>query len=952
MTGENVKFQIKAIEDLADTIGKIYGKKAKIVVDEDTSEKLVGFTFTEENGNYISDNKFLFFTNDISETAFYKGNIHKNLGKNTSFYDDFISDVVVVNENEEINIGELKSNNNYQIIEILVRNVLKRDFQVKFNLDTLKIDGKFQPNIVEIDYNDSDITDGVQAVDLFKTYLSTELLINEYNTIESEKFAPPDLDELKNLLQTILDESNLPKPYDYPYCYIKLSNGKTYCVQTDSDKKILEDRPIVDISNKMGINTLFRIKYNNNQHIDVLYDNQTKNLSQIAQNFNYLTLVREIGVNKLKAYFDITPYSQFNFTTISVVDINYEIDNFGKVYFTPVITWPCEITIHRTKGSLPEASINFYYRRRSLRADLIDDFVANWDNNDPTQPGYILGKPFYRNSNNNIVMVKKDGSLFTNGTQGYYEFFDSLIRTTIEAYNNESEINQIKAQINSMLTWWNKYSDWIIKCYQFNKNINREEFNNLEEINSSYGTGLYRAVDLLIQDVHKLRTMINKRTDIKIGGSAPSSTELAEENLGLNPYKLWINTSADYGGHGVLYFLQDNRWSPTAAIWADGGIEIESNPITEINYLQRFIPYIKGWKPLVNALHYEIVKDNEEIGGNLPIYLSFNDAFIENVNKDLEYWYYSPVTNTGYGRNGVYIENFDKYIEGKEGQYTRKQYTPNEENPYYTLDQCKWVDTLSTENLTTSTFGWVFPNEQFLGHFNDYWEPTLEQLTSTKITFKDEYDNDVEGSIYEIIQDIFIPDPKDTKEFFNKVYGNVKISSCVPATIFYKVIQNNTKNYVSSATNTMYTEYPILTGEPRIFNDKDGVEAISFINRYPPRWIRKWWRNKRYPYYFYDPSRLPWLYPGLDPLGKARFLSYWRTPGGFFLQFGGMWHATSRGPDEVYVTPLLDPNGVNVIYSYLDPRIPGGNKYYNPARIFWHPYLYHGGILHYLIYNR
>ena len=192
------------------------------------------------------------------------------------------------------------------------------------------------------------------------------------------------------------------------------------------------------------------------------------------------------------------------------------------------------------KGYLKQTKnleIVFHYRTRSLNADFMSELIADWDQTDPEEAGYIAHKPVWRDT---------EGQIHTE--LWFLNWLSALIVEAIENYYNTNIKPRLDDLDNRLNDLENKYNDLASQV----KNIQ-----NL--ITGNFDSYLKRITSLIV--------------------SQPTQPVLSTNFMP----KIWICTDTK-SGYGLVYWRnggEDNQgnyngttatWRPVSAIWSPDSI--------------------------------------------------------------------------------------------------------------------------------------------------------------------------------------------------------------------------------------------------------------------------------------------------------------------------------------------------------------------------------------------
>ena len=192
------------------------------------------------------------------------------------------------------------------------------------------------------------------------------------------------------------------------------------------------------------------------------------------------------------------------------------------------------------KGYLKQTKnleIVFHYRTRSLNADFMSELIADWDQTDPEEAGYIAHKPVWRDT---------EGQIHTE--LWFLNWLSTLIAEAIENYYNTNIKPRIDDLDNRLNDLENKYNDLASQV----KNIQ-----NL--ITGNFDSYLKRITSLIV--------------------SQPTQPVLSTNFMP----KIWICTDTK-SGYGLVYWRnggEDSQgnyngttatWRPVSAIWSPDSI--------------------------------------------------------------------------------------------------------------------------------------------------------------------------------------------------------------------------------------------------------------------------------------------------------------------------------------------------------------------------------------------
>lgn len=192
------------------------------------------------------------------------------------------------------------------------------------------------------------------------------------------------------------------------------------------------------------------------------------------------------------------------------------------------------------KGYLKQTKnleIVFHYRTRSLNADFMSELIADWDQTDPEEAGYIAHKPVWRDT---------EGQVHTE--LWFLNWLSALIVEAIENYYNTNIKPRLDDLDNRLNDLENKYNDLASQV----KNIQ-----NL--ITGNFDSYLKRITSLIV--------------------SQPTQPVLSTNFMP----KIWICTDTK-SGYGLVYWRnggEDSQgnyngttatWRPVSAIWSPDSI--------------------------------------------------------------------------------------------------------------------------------------------------------------------------------------------------------------------------------------------------------------------------------------------------------------------------------------------------------------------------------------------
>ena len=192
------------------------------------------------------------------------------------------------------------------------------------------------------------------------------------------------------------------------------------------------------------------------------------------------------------------------------------------------------------KGYLKQTKnleIVFHYRTRSLNADFMSELIADWDQTDPEEAGYIAHKPVWRDT---------EGQIHTE--VWFLNWLSALIVEAIENYYNTNIKPRLDDLDNRLNDLENKYNDLASQV----KNIQ-----NL--ITGNFDSYLKRITSLIV--------------------SQPTQPVLSTNFMP----KIWICTDTK-SGYGLVYWRnggEDSQgnyngttatWRPVSAIWSPDSI--------------------------------------------------------------------------------------------------------------------------------------------------------------------------------------------------------------------------------------------------------------------------------------------------------------------------------------------------------------------------------------------
>ena len=218
-------------------------------------------------------------------------------------------------------------------------------------------------------------------------------------------------------------------------------------------------------------------------------------------------------------------------------NIYYEINN---EIILDTVDRAIYMRLDSLKGYLKQTKnleIVFHYRTRSLNADFMSELIADWDQTDPEEAGYIAHKPVWRDT---------EGQIHTE--LWFLNWLSALIVEAIENYYNTNIKPRLDDLDNRLNDLENKYNDLASQV----KNIQ-----NL--ITGNFDSYLKRITSLIV--------------------SQPTQPVLSTNFMP----KIWICTDTK-SGYGLVYWRnggEDSQgnyngttatWRPVSAIWSPDSI--------------------------------------------------------------------------------------------------------------------------------------------------------------------------------------------------------------------------------------------------------------------------------------------------------------------------------------------------------------------------------------------
>ena len=218
-------------------------------------------------------------------------------------------------------------------------------------------------------------------------------------------------------------------------------------------------------------------------------------------------------------------------------NIYYEINN---EIILDTVDRAIYMRLDSLKGYLKQTKnleIVFHYRTRSLNADFMSELIADWDQTDPEEAGYIAHKPVWRDT---------EGQVHTE--VWFLNWLSALIVEAIENYYNTNIKPRLDDLDNRLNDLENKYNDLANQV----KNIQ-----NL--ITGNFDSYLKRITSLIV--------------------SQPTQPVLSTNFMP----KIWICTDTK-SGYGLVYWRnggEDSQgnyngttatWRPVSAIWSPDSI--------------------------------------------------------------------------------------------------------------------------------------------------------------------------------------------------------------------------------------------------------------------------------------------------------------------------------------------------------------------------------------------
>ena len=192
------------------------------------------------------------------------------------------------------------------------------------------------------------------------------------------------------------------------------------------------------------------------------------------------------------------------------------------------------------KGYLKQTKnleIVFHYRTRSLNADFMSELIADWDQTDPEEAGYIAHKPVWRDT---------EGQVHTE--VWFLNWLSALIVEAIENYYNTNIKPRLDDLDNRLNDLENKYNDLASQV----KNIQ-----NL--ITGNFDSYLKRITSLIVSQPTQPVLSINFMPKIWICTDTKSGYGLV----------YWRNGGEDSQGN---YNGTTATWRPVSAIWSPDSI--------------------------------------------------------------------------------------------------------------------------------------------------------------------------------------------------------------------------------------------------------------------------------------------------------------------------------------------------------------------------------------------
>ena len=192
------------------------------------------------------------------------------------------------------------------------------------------------------------------------------------------------------------------------------------------------------------------------------------------------------------------------------------------------------------KGYLKQTKnleIVFHYRTRSLNADFMSELIADWDQTDPEEAGYIAHKPVWRDT---------EGQVHTE--VWFLNWLSALIVEAIENYYNTNIKPRLDDLDNRLNDLENKYNDLANQV----KNIQ-----NL--ITGNFDSYLKRITSLIVSQPTQPVLSINFMPKIWICTDTKSGYGLV----------YWRNGGEDSQGN---YNGTTATWRPVSAIWSPDSI--------------------------------------------------------------------------------------------------------------------------------------------------------------------------------------------------------------------------------------------------------------------------------------------------------------------------------------------------------------------------------------------
>ena len=295
----------------------------------------------------------------------------------------------------------------------------------------------------------------------------------------------------------------------------------------------------------------------------------------------------------------------------SIQNVNLSLSDDGKKIIIKIynlnkdINWKVGLIFSEYFNS--DLSLSIFYQTRRIKDYLLSNRRVNWNVNNPASINYVLNRPIFQRNDKKIAMLEKDGKVYTNGEEDYYNFFVQLILAIAGEPNTELEDRIAK------LEKWRKdeIDPYVIKLktYQYkgdynkinleedlvigssNVNLNNHSADSLDVDNESpeIWNQQYNKVGSMkaLNDLADYCAALKKRLDsingslIHIGANSPDD----EEKYAC---KVWLNTRKD-NGNGIFYYRTVSKsevppigaenyssllsaselWIPASAVWSN-----------------------------------------------------------------------------------------------------------------------------------------------------------------------------------------------------------------------------------------------------------------------------------------------------------------------------------------------------------------------------------------------